>query len=135
MAGLNDAVDLKRRDVTRRIENCENPEDNQNTLGDVQGDEQKNNVKRQKIEAQLRNIEKDEDAALRNAHFNGSVIPEIKEECMQVPLLHLQAGENAHKRPKAFLKFGVDGAVITSHVVKHQSLEALVCYGGSAKQW
>ena len=49
MAGLNDAVDLKRRDVTRRIENCENLEDNQNTLGDVQGDEQKNNVKRQKF--------------------------------------------------------------------------------------
>ena len=76
---------------------------NQTTLQlrtvDVQGDEKRMDVKRQKLEAHLMNIGKAEAAAHRNAHFHGSVIPEIKEECMQVPLLHLQAGENGHTRP------------------------------------
>ena len=52
MAGLKDAVDQKRRIATGRIETCRDEydtlEDNQNTWGDVQGDEQKNNAKRQK---------------------------------------------------------------------------------------
>ena len=123
MAGLQDAVDQKRRLVTGKIEMCR---DECSTLvdGDVPDDEQENNAKRQKfekLERQLENIKKAEAAALRNAHFNGSVIPDIKEECMLVPLLHLQAGGDGHQRPKAFLKFGVDGAVITSHVVNEQS--------------
>ena len=123
--GSKDAVEAKERQVTGMIVKCQNEVstlvENQTTLGavDVQGDEKKMDVKRQKIEAALKNIRKDEAEAHCNAHFHGSVTPEIKAECIRVLLLHLQAGKNAHKRPKAFLNltFGVDGAVITSHVV------------------
>ena len=108
MAGLQDAVDQKRRLVTGKIEKCRDEcitlVDNQTTLEDSQGDEQKNNAKRQKLERQLANITKAEAAAKRNAHFGPFVIPDIKKECMLVPLLHLQAGGDGHQRPKAFLE-------------------------------
>ena len=68
-------------------------------------------------------IDKAAAAAYRNGHlsFHGSVIPEIKDECRDVELLHLQAGKNAHMRPNVFVKFAVDGAIVTSHVANEKS--------------
>ena len=119
--------------MTGKIQECQfkicNLVEDQTTLRikDVQGDEKtKLDLKRRNLEAQPMNIDKSEAAARRNNHFQGSVIPEIKDElkdeCRDVELHHLQAGKTSHRQAKAFVKFGVDGAVITSHVVNEKSI-------------
>ena len=60
MAGLKDAVELKKRQVTGMIVKCQHEistlVENQTTLGtvDVQGDEKRMDVKRQKLKATLK---------------------------------------------------------------------------------